>query len=114
MTTKEWILTGTLSAFVAISAYLAVHIIDSTDASITDLSGKFDKLNTELGTDKTNVAVLNTTGQQLRDDIHQTRSVVEENGRKLDTITKDLAYVQGQMAGVQEQLKSVAPSPSPQ
>ena len=106
---KEWILTGLLAILVPVCGTLAYLQLTSINTSIATLSGKFDDLTKELGTDRTAVAVLNNAGDQLRDDIHQARSIAEENGRKLDTVTKDVAFVQGQISGVQEQLKLMTP-----
>jgi len=116
--TKEWVLAGAVAILVAISGYLANRQITSIDTSIADLNtsikdltGKFDNLTKELGTDRTQIVSLNDAGQQLRDDIHQTRSLAEDNGRKLDTLIKDVAFVQGQLVNVQAQVKIIAPAP---
>lgn len=108
---REWIMGGLAAFFATVCAYLAIHQITSYDTSIATLTTSIGstndaitKLTNELGANKTDVAVLNNAGQQLRDDISHTRTTV-------DAVALDLAFVKGQLSNVQAQLKLVTPAP---
>jgi chromosome segregation ATPase len=112
LSVREWVLSGgALAVAVGIVGYLAVHEIDEVGESIKRLDGaiatlgtKVDSLQTQFGGNQAAVASLNTSGTQLRDDIHDTRIATDDNGRKLDTVIADLAFVKGQINGMQGQL----------